>query len=257
MPKITLIGDRVNDVFRGKGLANRVGSLFYRAGLTATYGYEAEVTAAADGTWSYSVGDDLIGGIGAEITWTNATGDWMVASGTVPYVAVTLGRSQFAGGASPLQNVKVSLKDPAAAVVKGRGSAVGGEYGEYAGVFVDANGTPVNVAAGNRLVSGIASDANWIVPNIEGSANVATDHVYGRCFDAEMSYYFASVSVYRYGSERGFSFASPDEDGAFEVDFSEPDGYSFSHADVRHRDKIVIRCWLSTGDIVSTSFLVP
>ena len=260
MPKITLIADRVNDVFRGRGLANRVTSLYYRPGLIATYYEEAEITAAADGTWSYDPGEDLIGGIAAEITWTNAKGDWMSAVGTAPYISVTLGRSRFTGGTSPSKNVNVALRDPVTAVVKGRGSAVGGDYGQFAGEFAGANGTLVKVAAGDRLVSGIASDANWIVPNIEGSANVANDHAQGRCVDAGMSYYFASVTVYRYGSERGFSFASPDEDGAFEVDFSQPDnGYPvpYSPANIRHGDKIVVRCWLSTGDIVGHSFLVP
>ena len=261
MPKITLIADRVNNVFRGKGLANRVTSLYYRPGLLATHYEVAEITAAADGRWSYDPGDDIIGGIGAEITWTTAKGDWMTAVGTAPYVAVTLGRSRFTGGTSPLQNVKVSLRDPATAVVKGRGSAVGGHYGEFAGEFVNANGTPVMVAAGDRFVSGIASDANWIVPNVEGSANVATDFVYGRCFDTGISFYSASVTVYRYGGgERGFSFASPDENGAFEIDFSEPDdGYPvpYDSANIKHGDRVHISCLQNTGDSVQLIFRVP
>jgi hypothetical protein len=116
----------------------------------------------------------------------------------------------------------------------------------------------VTASAGDRLVSSIASDANWIVPNIEGSADVVNDFVYGRCFDTGVSANEAWVTVLRAGGgRRGFSFANPDETGAFAIDFGEPDGYYYDSANIKHGDRVRIECLQNTGDIVQLIFRVP
>src|SRR5688572_23595506 len=188
MPNVTFVADRVNDVFRGKGPINSAGAVWYMAGLFADYGYNAEFATDANGSWSVDADEDnLIGGIIAEVYFQTPKGDWTYAQTVTPYVSTTLGRARFTGGTGAFRTIKASIRDAATSVIKGRDTQVSGQTGHFSGVFKDADASPVAVAAGDRLVSNIASDANWIVPNITGTANVATDHVTGQCFDAGTS----------------------------------------------------------------------
>jgi hypothetical protein len=63
--------------------------------------------------------------------------------------------------------------------------------------------------------------------------------------------------VIRLGQTRGFSFAYPEPDGSFVVDFGQPPAFFYNPADIRHGDKILVRCMLDTGDWVRQFFPVP
>ena len=260
MPNVTLVADRVHDNFRGKGPANSTGELCYHAGLFADYYACVEITSDDSGSWFVRPEElgDLIGGIDADVTVQSAKGDWMSAHTTAAWIEVTLGRSRFAGGTTPFRTNKASVRDADTDIIMGRGTAVSDDYGSFSGEFLDADGNQVKVAAGDRIRSNIASDADWIVPNIEGTADVATDFVNGRCFDTGVSADEAWVTVYRVGGGfRGFSFAYVQEDGSFEIDFSQPDAFMFDHANIKHGDRVSIRCLQTTGDVVHLLFRVP
>ena len=258
MPNVTMIADRVHDEFRGKGPANSAGQLCYHAGLFADYYQCEEIATDSSGSWlSRPEYLDLIGGIDAEINFESSKGDYLYASRHGPMDPGHAWPIAVRGGSNAFQSVSASVRDASTNAIKGRGTAVGNNYGAFTGEFVDADGDPVAVAAGDRIKSAIASDANWIVPNIDGSANVATDFVYGRCFGSG-SDDSAWVTVYRVTGEfRGFSMAYMDETGAFEINFSKPSHFMFDHANIKHGDRVSIRCLQTTGDVVQLSFRVP
>ena len=252
MPKITVFGDRVNDLFYGQAPANSTGYVSWQAGLFADYWQGADVIASGDGTWSYQDPEeigDLIGGILALVTWETPQGDYVSAYGQAAYVTVTLGSSNFdAGGA--YQSVMVTLRDPVTNAIKARGS-------NLTGTFTDDQGQPVAVQAGDRIKSKLAPDMDWIVPNIEASANIVTDHVTGRCSDNGLSSHSGVVEVYRTGLRRGFALMGTDEDGDFDVNFSKRPSYFYDPANIKRGDRIVVLCRLVTGDNVVLQFRVP
>lgn len=258
VPDLSLNIDRVSDLFRGTGPASRTIRLAYAIGLFNDNEESHSVRVGTDGHWSYDPHQDVPGGQYARLGWRTPHGDELELYGSSPTLTVTLGRSAFSGYTAAFTDVRVALRDPATSTRKATGTATSDGYGGFGGTFRNANGTAIPVSAGDRLRGlSFAADLNWIIPNVEGSADVATDFVYGRCFDTGVSDYFAQVRVLRPGGFRGASWVYPDDTGAFAVDFSQPDEFGHDHANIKHGDRVVIACWQSTGDIVQHIFRVP
>lgn len=259
VPDFSLNIDRVSDLFSGTGPASRTIKVAYAIGLFNDNEQSYNVRVGTDGHWSYDPHQDLPGGQYASLRWTTPHGDELELSGSSPTLTVTLGRSAFSGYTAALTDVRVALRDPATSTRKATGTATSDGYGQFGGTFHDANGAAVPVSAGDRLRGlSFAADLNWIIPNVEGTADVATDFVYGRCFDTGVSDYFAQVRVLRPGGFRGASWVfRADETGAFAVDFSQPDEFGHDHVNIKHGDRVVIACYQTTGDIVQLIFRVP
>ncbi len=259
MPQVTLIFDRVNNEFRGKAPANSTGTIYWHSGLYADY-YEGEdVASNANGNWSLTPYSDfdLLGGIDGDVDWTTSSGDSFYAHGMAPFIEVTLGRSTFSGGANPNQNVLFKLRDPSTATLKGTDMVTGDEYAYFTGQFVNGQGQPATVVAGNRVLSPVASDLDWIVPHVEGSANVANDHVNGRCHSTDLAALSVRALVFRSGNRIGYVFGGIEQDGSFSMDFGEPPSFMYDPANIRHGDRVQVLCLYETGDIVRLVFRVP
>jgi hypothetical protein len=265
MPNITLTANRDTNTFRGRGLPNTTSTLWYHAGIFADFYESVDVTADGAGRWSFtdSEGESASGGTDAEIYWTTPQGDNLAARLVVPYVHVTIGRPVVGGGTVGFGTAVVNLRDPLTNDLLGRATAMSDEYGTFGGRFLDSTGDPVNARVGDRVVSPLADSIDWHVPNIEGSANPATDIVEGRCYSTEIIPMFAILEVFRTGQQRGFAYVNLDENGAFEIDFWRKPQFFFNPANIKHGDRIVINCYYESNggeivdDVVSFPFRVP
>jgi len=257
MPRVTLVGDRVNNLFRGRAPAGSMGRIWWHSGIFADYYEFEDVAARSDGTWRFRPYSDfdLIGGIYAFVDWRSAKGDYFSAGGMAPYVEVVLGRSTFSGQNRPGRESNVALRDPDTGARIARGTAVADTHGAFAGRLRDDQGDPIAVMPGDRLISTIASDANWLVPNIDGAANAGNDHVSGICHGPGLTE-TAVARVYRTGRQRGYAFLQLDGAGAFEIDFSGRETLGFDPANIKLGDRVTIACLHETGDWVVLEFRV-
>jgi hypothetical protein len=261
MPKVTIASDRVRE-FHGRGPANAQGDLWYTpGGRGIPHQRYWLVTTDSAGRWSRVVKSSLMGKGGlAEIDWSTPEGDYFTAYMNTPYVQLTLGKSQFAAGGRALTDGVVRLRDPADSSLRGRATVSLDHYGGGTGQFLDGNGNPVAVRAGDRMVSNLASNLDWLVPDVTGSADVAHDLVNGACSSTEISPTDALVRVIRTRRVRGYVWVGPfaDSDGNFVADFGEPPSPFYnSPANIKHGDRVTIDCYYDTGDIVSMAFRVP
>jgi hypothetical protein len=247
VPNLTLHLDRVNDRFTGTGPAGRTIRL-----CLATGDFERchSVRVATDGNWSYDWDDDLIHysrGFGASLKWTSPNGDRLnLYDVNAPYVAVSLGKAKFSGETDPRGAATVLLNGNAS------GPVVGDGRGYFNGTFRDSHGHAVKVMPGDRVhAPSIASDLDWIVPQVDGSATASTDVVSGRCYDAGTSAHIVTIDVYRTGKHRGFTSLSTEPDGSFSIDMRRDVGHFFEDsANVKPGDRVVIGCVQTTGDVV-------
>jgi hypothetical protein len=245
VPNLTIHLDRVNDIYTGTGPAGRTIRL-----CISTGDFERchSVRVGQDGSWSYSESnDDLIHyriGFGAAISWTSPNDDSLNTDYVnAPFVAVSLGKAKFTGETDPGASAQVLLNAISSGVV-------GNASGDFTGVFRDAQGHPVKVMPGDRVhAPSIASDLDWIVPQVTGSADAPTDVVSGRCYDAGTSAQSVGIDVYRTGHLRGSTTRGTDSDGNFSVDMHRDVGDFFERSTyVKPGDRVVISCLQTTGD---------
>ncbi len=255
MPNITLNSNRVNGSFRGIGLPGATGELWYHAGIFADYFEGEPVTADSQGRWSFPEGAN--GGIEASVNWFTPQGDFLIAQTVVPYVGVTIGRSALEGGSQALSDVSVRLRDASTNALLGTGNATTDDYGFFTSTFEDSSGDPRSVHVGDRVVSSIASNLDWHVPAISGTADTVNDLVNGNCGSTEIDPMFVMVRVFRTGVARGIAIVDVDSNGDFEADFNGRPFPYYNPANIKHGDRIVLRCYYDTYDVVSFPFQVP
>ena len=258
IPLLTFKVDRANDVYRGKARAGSRLLLWYHAGIFADYYASATFRARADGTFSYKPYSDyeLDGGIEADLRWRNAAGDHVWLHDLAPYFRVTIGRPSFSGGTRPFSRVEISVRDSSTMALKATGKAIAGEFA-FSGQFKDVGGNRVSLAVGDRLIApSIASDADWVVPNIQGSANVATEVVSGTCADGSQ-FVGVEIKIVRSGVTRGYALGDVEPDGSFEVSFTGRPAPWYEPANIKHGDRITVSCRHATGDWAGLKFIVP
>jgi hypothetical protein len=252
VPNLTLILDRASNMATGTGPAGRTIRVCSTWSLFGDYEKCHGVRVGQDGQWAFDPGRDIRGGIWARVAWTSPNNDFLGASAQAPFVAVTLGKPAFFGVGSPRANVAIYLGDSYGAI----GHATGDQWGGFGGKFHAEHGQLVSVAVGDHLTASIASDADWIVPDVDGSANKTTDVVTGKCWDTGTSGQFVEVIIMRSGHDRGHAWQGTEPDGTFTLDFQDPPGFS-SPANIRSNDHITVACWQATGDKVQLKFRVP
>ena len=254
VPNFTFHVDRVANMFNGMAPAGRTVKLEYTTGPLDDFAQNHSVRVATDGTWSFSPHFDVIGGLGGVALLATTNGDKLFVEGHAPVVNVTLGKSTVTGRAEQYAAASVSIQDGHDAVAETTAAI----DGVFSAVFRH-NGSPVAVSAGDHLSASIASDADWIVPNITGSANTTSDVVTGRCFDAGTSEGFFEVEVFRTGHIRGYLYGLVDDvAGNLTADFSDPNGSpGYEPANIKSGDRISIKCFQTTGDSVRLKFKVP
>ena len=259
MPHVTLKVDRVANEFRGRAPANSMLTLYWHSLFSDFYQSE-EVTANAQGRWQFdNYGNDVPGGTDAYLDLLGPLGDTVTAHDTAPEIHVTVDRAEFTSFVRPGLQIQLELRHNSTDAVKAIGNAVADEYGGVRGHFRDLAGRKVPVSMFDRVVAhALADDLDWNVSAIEATANVATEVVNGACHDAGNPGDLAIVEVNRAGGRRvGFSIVGVGPSGEFEVDFGGQANPFHNPANLKHGDKLTVKCMLGTGDWVHQRFLVP
>ncbi len=258
VPNLTVTVDRVSNTFHGTGPAGRTIRLGYAQGLLSDFEELHSVRVGQDGLWTYDPHFDIPGGQYASLYWVSQNGDDLETHGIAPEIDVTIGESTVRGWVTERMPVRLVLLDGISGDRKAIATDVSDQNGAIVAVFRDEAGHRVPVAVGDRVRGrALATDLNWIVPGSEATAHVATDVVSGACHDAGQLGDVAIVEIHRTGHRRGYAFLNVDASGGFDVDFGGHETLGFNPANIKHGDRVVVRCMLGTGDWVAQSFDVP
>jgi hypothetical protein len=260
VPDLRIYVNRLTDTVRGTAPAGTSLLLEY---LWPAYpgweiiGHEKTLTVDDEGLWLFRLpkGWDVDGGDGVSIEWSSPQGDSVFTGADAPYVTVTLGRSDFSGEAPEYSTASTKLMDPVTHAVLASATATVGVNQGFTATFRDVDGKRRAVAPGDYLISTVASDAAFMVPDIEVSGDAATDTVTGRCYDTGRATQSMHIAVYRTGIRRGYVYAGTETDGTFTYHF---DKYDFPQpAVLKHGDKLLVRCFQVNGDVVQKWATVP
>jgi hypothetical protein len=252
VPNLSLRIDRVANTFFGSGPAGRTVKLEWAEG---DVGVTKSIRVAPDGTWTFAPRFDLHGFDGASLSWTSVNGDFVNVGAVAPNIGVTIGKATFEGDAYPLASASASIDGGRHA----SGRATADYNGAFKGSFV-ANGVKVRVAPGDRLTAtSLAPDADWIVPNIDGTASAASDTVNGRCEDTGTAAEYVRLWVIRTGGHvRGVGLWGTEPDGSFAADFSQGiPPWGGSSINIKSGDRVRVDCMQTTGDWARLLFRVP
>ncbi|MEO6351049.1 MAG: hypothetical protein ABIP53_10400, partial [Candidatus Limnocylindrales bacterium] len=234
VPELTLVINRVDDVFKGRGPANGYVKLF----CGYTNGFEPcqqkwKIRVNAGGKWAYRPGWDVVGWQQMSVRWTSVNGDQVWANARGPFVDVTIGSAVVRGATRANAPATVALRRAGSNDVRATAVTNGNPlWGEFKTKFRDVNGNPVKVRADDRITSDVAPDEDWIVPNIVANADSESDSVAGVC-PAES--FFARAEVVRNDYPDG-DYTWPEEDGSFEIDLS--------WLDIQPREPVRVSCYL-------------
>lgn len=253
VPNLSIEADRVNNVYLGTGPAGRTVVVGYPQALFGDVGESKGARVAQDGTWSLNPHHDLVWSMDGAVTWKSPNGDRLTAYGVVPYISLTIGKSTFSGWTTSFGAFDASVQDGKL----GSDTVTSDVQGAFSGRFRTSSGHGVKVSPGEHLTApGLASDADWIVPNIEATANAANDKVHGTCEDAGALSDVVSVDVVRSGQVRGSALLYGVQNGNFSVDFGAKAYPGFRPTNIKSGDTIVVGCMIATGDWVAESFAV-
>jgi hypothetical protein len=257
VPLVTLDFNRASHIASGHVPASTALKVWYFWGYSDYWPHE-DATSDAQGNWQVLI-DGLPGGGELMLQWFSAKGDMVTVRQTAPSINVTVGKSRIAGTGPHGQTLKFNLRDGLTNGLKGTATVQIDDEGSFAGEFRDSGGHPVTVETGDRVKAlQVASDLNWIVPEVVAVANVADDTVTGSCPPTNVANGYARIRVVRTGRTRGFALRGVNgTDGAWFVKFRKPDGFLFDGANIKHGDKIVVDCVLDTGDVVTSVVPVP
>lgn len=256
VPELTAVVNRVKNVIKGTAPAGRVflDCLYPGHPVPDIVCRTKRLAVNDEGRWRYWPGYNLQGGDGAELRWKSPEGDDITFWAQAPYVVVTLGRAGVSGVGRQNSTATVLLKEASTHERLASWSSPIGVHQSFTGTLRDSAGERVFVTPGQYVVSTIASDAAFIVPEIQATADVDTDTVSGRCWDTGRSAHGVYILVYRSGAQRGFAVTGTEEDGSFSHDMTD----SFPNSSVvKHGDDVLIACVLKNHDFVRKWITVP
>lgn len=233
VPQLTLVIDRVDNVFKGRGPAGDYVRLF----CGYTNGFEPciqswKLKVSSHGRWAYKPPWDVVGWQSMSVRWKSGEADevWVGASG--PYVDVTIGSAIVRGSTRANATATVVLRRAGSSDVAGTAVTTSDERGDFTAKFRNANGNLVNVHVGDRITSDVSPDEDWTVPNVIGDADADADRVTGTC-PAE-SFFVEAIA----GSDSAYTW--PEDDGSFQLEVASTVG-----------QKVRVHCYLDDpGDWV-------
>lgn len=253
VPKLTIDTDRVAEVVSGKAPAgSHVTIEVSTAGASVVglpdYDETRDVVAAGNGTYAYDFSTDsidLIGGAFATATWQTGGGNVHVVRQTyVAALGVSLGDSHFSGYFKPNAHLGITVSHGGPTVATGDAVADPFYGGQISGQFVDSDTEPYAIQAGDVVnAPGLGSDGTFTVPNINGQANLATDHVTGRCFDNGIYVVLVTGPNFEFGFAAGVAAS----DGKFNEDLS----YQLN---IKKNFTVEIGCYTANADAVLQTF---
>jgi len=244
VPVLALSVNRVHDRLTGLAPAGTLVHIH----CDITNGFEPciwhqRARADINGKWSQSVPFPVIGGYHFDIKWKSDDGDSASVYGQAPYVTPELGTAKVSGAYDDGKSANLFLYD-ASMTLKGTASITGDAYdGSFGAKFIDAGGHTVNVAAGDTIdATALASNAEFVIPQIQATAVASTDRVSGSCENTPSSLGFANVSLYRTGTLVGWANGEGDGNGGvFDFSFRHLGPFD-NEANVKVGDRLVIDC---------------
>ncbi|MGZ8778251.1 MAG: hypothetical protein ACXWZ5_20660 [Mycobacterium sp.] len=255
VPNLTIRVDRINALYDGTGPAGRTIGLWCPNGDWVD---RYSVRVGQDGQWTFEppVGD-LCGSFDdyyAWAQWRSPNNDQLAVTGWEPRLGVTLGTANFSGQADAFADIEVSLDG----VRDANGTATADGDGQFAGKLRDSSGRLVAVSPGDHVSApAVAPNADWIVPEIEGTADKATEIVAGRCHDTGTAAGYVRVWVIRPGGGvRGMDNWGTEADGSFQADFTDFGFFGSFSANIKAGDRIKIDCFQTTDDWARLTFVV-
>ena len=249
VPLLTVNANRGTNVVSGK--APSTGSLTLNAFEGRFDGGDnfdiSQNLAVSAGSYSLdfdNLGINLRGGAFYELQWTSADGLVRATRrGNVPFVQLSLGDLTFRGSTTPNGFLKLTLTNPAkVAVGKGIGDM---QDGFVDGRFTDTNGSMYRLKGGEHLSApALLAQSSYDIPAINGTVNLSSDVISGKCFPNGMFLVFAfSLTV----DQAGGAFGSAASNGSVSVDFS-------PFFDVKRGDQVQIICYSPGGDEINQQF---
>ena len=253
VPNFSIFLNRVTNRVTGTGPAHRTPRVCSTFAMFGDYEKCYGVRVGDDGTWSFNPHRDIQGGIYASLVWTSPRGDHLYTDAAAPLLRVTLERAAFSGKTAPRQNLEVV--DSASG---GSGHVTSDAYGNFSGQLVDSLGHLAPVAVGDHITApSLSSDADWIVPQIDATADRVTDVVSGKCEDTGTSDHEVFFDVTHSGHSRGAGITATDADGNFSIDLGEIPGGFFDETNLRSGDRVLVQCRQTTGDFAQLKVVVP
>jgi len=214
VPVLSLVIDRVDDNFKGRGPAGD----YVRLYCEYVNGFEPcvlswKLKVSSQGKWSFNPPNwfDVVGWQSMGVRWKSATGDFVWLSQHGPYVDVAIGSPVVRGATRANAIATVVLRRAGSNDVVATAVTRADPDGDFTAKFRNANGQKVKVRVGDRITSDVAPDEDWIMPNVTGDADASSDTVTGTC--PENSFFVRAES----GSEGDFTW--PEDDGTFQLDF--------------------------------------
>lgn len=252
VPDVGVRIDRAANELFGRGPALRTVRLDLQVGDVLT---SKSIRVASDGTWTFVPKFDIHQLGSADLRWTSVNGDRIDVATLAPFIGVTIGKSTIQGVAYPLADVEAAANGGAAAAVE----ATADFSGAFKGNLI-ANGTKYGVEPGDHISApAVATDADWIVPNITAQADAATDTVQGMCEDTGTAGSKVRVWVIRTGGHvRGEGFWDLESDGSFVADFGQGiPPFGDMTVNIKSHDTVRVDCIQSTGDWARLTLRVP
>jgi hypothetical protein len=235
VPQLTLFQNRVNDVYKGRGPAGQYIKLISAIGWEFASTFKVRVN--SQGQWSFRPGWDVRGRQSLRLSWKSGAGDVVAIRNVSPYLDLTIGLAKVSGSGRAGSAVTVVNKNGSTLDVRGTAMANASPLdGTFSGQLRKGN-NKVKVQVGNIITSTIASDADFVVPNISATAYAPAMEISGHCPGAGYGYEY---SVMRNGSEVDWARWFTDEEGSF-VESS--DGLQYG-------DRVLVGCELESGDWV-------
>jgi hypothetical protein len=253
VPQLSINVNRERDTLKGTGPAGDVVRLRCSGGPLP--GFEGcvwrdRVRVDSTGHWGRHLPWDIRGGAMYHAVWLSASGDRVWTTGVAPFVHVTIGRATFSGSFRPDKTAHIVVRDGVTLDPLATGSAVGGSFdGDMSGRFRDAGNAPYRVVPGDRISSDIAADLDFVVPDIQASADAATDTVSGQCFDQQPA--AVKIDLYRNGFHRGYAWDGTDETSHFATYMPHPESLFYNEAVIKVGDHVSVACMTPEGDWIT------
>ncbi len=246
--------DRATDVVSGTSVPNDEVT-FYVWDCNSNWNcqFATERVRSTSGNGSFSTdftGDyNIRGGDEVEVDWVSPQGDVQWRFLNAPQLGIWVGNNEAWGTARPRQAAKVWLLDSNGTTERAQFEDRADAWeGDFESTFV-RNGNAVDVEVGDWLVSNIASDLEFQVPNFNPSFNKATDDVAVRCFKNQL---FSLYVVDDDNSSSMYTTGHANSNGMVFINTMSAGGF-----DLKTGDVVDLECLTRQGDFLEVTFEVP
>ena len=254
VPKVTVAVDRFTDIVSGK--VDPAADLFvdvltYDGGFAEAFGsWHSSTPVPSAGSYetsSWDTSPQIASWDDVYVSWVNTRGDTFVRYVAATGVRVWVRQQFFEATGNPGAVATVGLLDFSLSLLAD-GSGRFDRNGQFVGDFLDADGDPVRIKAGNKIDF---AGASFDIPIITATANKSTDRVTATCGLGSGHGVLVQIRTRDLSkSSRRTGFI--DGGGTFVANFGGAPSYNIVSG-----DKIDIFCKVDSGNVVARTFTVP